>query len=104
MGIYYLRDIDVEDPDLMSNMFGFSNEFRGVAIYINTQFHYPDRKTKKKLVQIFGQQNNGKNAKPKSQSDKLCYREVFGDELHFSKLAIEYEKPVLRVSSYDHDS
>ena len=29
---------------------------------------------------------------------------MFGDHLHFSRIAIEYEKPLLRVSVYDHDS
>ena len=34
----------------------------------------------------------------------MCYREVTGGHLHFSKIAIEYEKPMLSVSVYDHDS
>ena len=36
--------------------------------------------------------------------DKTCYRELTGKHLHFSKIAIEYEKPMLSVSVYDHES
>ena len=104
MGIYYLKDIDEDNPELMSNHYGFTNEFRGLGIMINTAQGYPDRKTKKKVVQIFGFINDGKNVKAQSKSDQQCYREVLGDYLPFSKIAIEYEKPFLRVSTYDHDA
>lgn len=35
---------------------------------------------------------------------EICYRELTGKHLQFSKIAIEYEKPMLRVSTYDHES
>ena len=104
MAIYYLQEIDAENPNLLNNFYGFTNNFRGFGVFINTAMSYPDRKSKKKVVQIFGFTNDGKNMKPQSRSDKQCYREVFGDHLHFSKIAIEYEKPLIRVSTYDHDS
>ena len=36
--------------------------------------------------------------------DKTCFRELTGKHLHFSKIAIEYEKPMLTVQVYDHES
>ena len=104
MAITYLRDVDQDNPDLMNNFYGFTNEFRGLGIFINTGQGFPDRKTKRKVVNIFGFANDGKNVRPTTKNERQCYREVLGDYLHFSKIAIEYEKPLLRVSTYDHDS
>jgi len=70
LAIHYVKDLDLENPNLMSNMYGFTNEFRGEGFYINTQMSYPDRRTKKKLVQIFGHTNQGKNVKPMTHPDK----------------------------------
>ena len=41
-----------------------------MGIFINTNQGYPDRKTKKKVVQIFGFPNDGKNIKPQSKADR----------------------------------
>ena len=104
MGIYYLKDIDPDNPNLLNNFYGYTNDYRGFGVLINSKNSYPEKNTKKKVVQIFGFANDGKNMAAKSRPDKQCFKEVFGDKLHFSKLKIEYEEPVIRVSVFEHDS
>ena len=48
--------------------------------------------------------NNGRKVLKQNAPDKECFRELTGSQLNFSKVAIEYEKPMLHVSTYDHDS
>ena len=64
MGIYYLKYIDSEDPDSLSNFYGFKDDFDGYGIFINTLTSQPDRKTKAKQVNISGFANDGRKVRP----------------------------------------
>ena len=57
-----------------------------------------------KVVQISSFANNGRKVLKQSDPDKECFREVTGSHLSFSKIAVEYESPMLHVSTWDHES
>ena len=59
---------------------------------------------KRKLVSVSSIWNNGSRGVKQTTSGEICYRELTGKHLQFSMIAIEYEKPMLRVSTFDHDS
>jgi len=106
LGIYYLRNFDSGSPEINSNFYGFIDDFDGVGFFINTmQTQRPESKNdKRKLVSVSSFANDGKRMLKQSSPDMTCYKELTGKHLHFSKVAIEYEKPILSVSVYDHES
>ena len=105
MAIYYLRNFDSGNPDINQNFYGFQDDFDGVGIFINTlQTQKPKKDDSRKLVSVSSFANDGKRMLKQNNKQNTCYRELTGNHLHFSKVAIEYEKPMLTVSTYDHDS
>ena len=70
MGIFYLKYIDEEDLDSLSNFYGFKDDFDGYGIFINTLTSQPDRKTKAKQVNISGFANDGRKVRPQRRSDR----------------------------------
>lgn len=59
-------------------------------------------KLKRVMVSAFW--NDGEKGTRQSEPSEKCYRELTGSHLHFSKIQIEYEKPILSVAVYDHES
>ena len=62
------------------------------------------KREKVKKVNVSSFANNGRRVLKQNDPDKECFRELTGSHLQYSKVAIEYEKPMLHVSTYDHDS
>ena len=103
--IYYLRNFDAGNPDINENFYGFVDDFDGLGIFINTMAS--DKKSKQdkvKKVQVASFANDGKKMNKQTNKRNQCYHELTGSHLQFSKIAIEYEKPMLQVSVFDHEA
>lgn len=62
--IYYVSSIDSANPDIATNNFGFSNDFNGIGIFINTvlvKTSVSASKQKHKLVAVSSFANDGTN-------------------------------------------
>jgi len=58
--IYYLRNFDAGNPDILNNFYGFTDEYDGVGIFINTaNFSRPDKGSTQKRVSISSASNDG---------------------------------------------
>lgn len=105
LAIYYVSNIDSSNPSITNNIFGFTDDFDGVGIFVNTmKTQAKNKHDKRKLVAVYSFTNDGKVVQMQMSPDKTCYRELTGKQLHFSKVAVEYERPMLSVSVYDHES
>jgi hypothetical protein len=99
LGIYYTRNI--EKISHKDSIFGYSNVYQGLGIYLNTIL--VSNVNGEMVNSIQGYYNDGsKHINVFSEKDHTCFRQLrnFPNNAYF-KIRIQYEHPLLTVSYFN---